>query len=240
MRTAYPVWTSEKKILQSENSPDFYVNDASNRRYESLSGNLANYANGLGVVQDASLKNSHYSEANRKPQSILKSNIHNSTENPDTFIKPTEMPSNQNHSHTSVLHNLLLNSNENQIPPSNETEKFKKNEFIGQLVSAVTGRGSSENKYSYQDQDRQQLENQTLRQNNLKNDDTLIKEYERELKRQDTHLIDYSLTSSINYMNQLHSTDNQQNNFQKLTENGDNQSNDKNSFTINQKNDYEK
>ena len=34
----------------------------------------------------------------------------------------------------------------------------------------------------------------------------MIKEYERELKRQDTNLIENTLTSSLNYLNPLHST----------------------------------
>jgi len=103
----------------------------------------------------------------------------------------------------------------NQNVPIKETKPITSNDYISQLVSSAYNQSLIETKFPNQQQQQQNLERNQATFNN----DTLIKEYERELKRQDTNLIDNTLTSSINFLNPLHSTsapENPNNNSQRF------------------------
>ena len=126
----------------------------------------------------------------------------------DTHENPTQK------ANTGVIHELVssvlggvhLAPSQSQHSPQETKQANKKSDFISQLVTSAYNRNPTEDPNLDQQQPQFETTNRTIQQTNHMNNDTLIKEYERELKRQDTNMGDFTLTSSLNFLNPFQST----------------------------------
>jgi hypothetical protein len=193
------------------------MNTTPNSNYETIS-NLAKMS--VPVKGEEAHLKTDYNSQNKPPVQnddqnygirsligILKSNTHHSMHNEPNSSFPDQPRFTSPKS--------LQQDQFSQNVPIKETKPITSNDYISQLVSSAYNQSLIETKFPNQQQQQQNLERNQATFNN----DTLIKEYERELKRQDTNLIDNTLTSSINFLNPLHSTsapENPNNNSQRF------------------------
>jgi hypothetical protein len=208
LRTAHPVWTNENKIFPNENSANAHAN--TNKNFEIISNSLTNINN--QIMQSSALKKNYYHELDSQMNQINQNNNEPSAisallnafklSSQATNQKPTETPAKtEQQSKYNVLQNLVQNHTSSQNEPKeSKSSPEHKNEFIGQLVMAS---------FKNNQQQPSTPPASTMQQNNMLNNDTLLKEYERELKRQDTNINENTLvntSNSYNFMNPLYST----------------------------------
>ena len=203
LRTGYPQWTAENKIFPGEQHPRPNMNITQNLNYENISSSLAKIVIPSVKPEESNFK-TDYTSQNKTPTQnddqnygirslagILKSNIqHSSNNESNTAIPDQQRFTNPKHLQQDQFH---------QNDPSKQTKPATSNDYISQLVSSAYNQSLIETKFPNQQHNQE-------RNQSIFNNDTLIKEYERELKRQDTNLIENTLTSSLNYLNPLHST----------------------------------
>lgn len=221
-RSAYPVWTAENKIFPDENQ-----NYSVNRNIYKAVTNYSQLSIQHQQQQQEQKQNTNQISDLNALITALKSNIQLSPNNNNPVlnnhghqVEPSRHQ--ENHPTTNVLHNLLISSMQSPAPNQSdhltqESKHVKNNETLSQLISSTLAKPQD-----LKHQQQYQLEQQTGQQLNY--NDTLLKEYEREVKRQDgTNLADFTLTSSLNYLNPaFHSTSGVDQNNQHLQHNNDN------------------